>query len=483
MAKSFKQLLAMVLSKFGIDALPKKDGKSALTDEMKAKLTADYGEKFVSKFESELAEMNEEGDVPNDAEIKTLKDQLADMKAQFEKAEQDKQTLQGKVDTLSIKPEDDEPEVIPVGNAGKRPAFKPNMAYMHNKVIDAYFRGDTSMMYSGSDTINTSELQADFGKYITGIKLDIYKQLTTGLTITRYMTPITTDKTEWRAMQSIITSVLQQFTPKWTPLGNSKFTPLTIKNYFHKVNFPITPSDIIDQYIGYMYNETVTPDQMPIVKFIIDQLLLPKLLEDIETAFVHAKFVEFNPTEDGETPPADSSLQSMDGVLTILKAKKAGSSKITWLADGVTLTRENIVDEMEKSLDNIAPLYRKKKMLIHADPDLIKLYSRAYRDKYPQTKNEDGEKVRVDFTNFSFVPVEGAIATGAFWLTPKENWIHLLSRNPNEARIFMQLQNYNVKVFMEFRMSTGFAIEEAIFAYLPPTEESGFATGSTGGGI
>jgi hypothetical protein len=179
----------------------------------------------------------------------------------------------------------------------------------------------------------------------------------------------------------------------------------------------------------------------------------------------------------------------MDGVLTILKEKKAGESKINWLLDGDILTVDNIVEKIEQALDHIAPLYRTKKMQIHADPDLIKMYSRAYRAMYPTTKNEDGEKVRVDFTNFSFVPVDGMIGTGAFFLTPKENWVHLLSRNPNEAKIFMQVENYDVKIFMEFRMSTGFAIEEAIFAYLPPEADAGSGSdsetgsGSSGGGI
>jgi hypothetical protein len=479
----FKKMLAVVLSVLGKEALAKTDGKSSLTQEEKQTLTETYGAKFVEKFEADLAAYeSSENNADRSAEIEAEKTKYIQLKAQFDALKVADAAKQGMIDLLSSQAEDDRPETVQVNGAGK-PAFKPNMAFTHNKVLEAYFRGDTSMMYSGSDTINTAELKEEFGLYVTGIKLDIYKQLTTGLTITKYMTPITTDKTEWRAMQSIITSVLQQFTPKWTPLGKTTFTPIVIKNYFHKVNLPITPSDIIDQYIGYMYNENITRDQMPIVKYIVDQLLLPKLEEDLEFAFVNGKFEEFNPTTDGTAAPAGSELKSMDGVLTILNALKAKSdTKVTFLLPGITLTRANIVDQIEIALDNIAPLYRKKRMLIHADPDLIKLYSRAYRDKYKDTKNEDGEQVRVDFTNFSFAPVEGMIGTGVFFLTPKENWIHLLSRNPNEAKIFIQVENYDVKIFMEFRMSTGFAIEEAIFAYLPPEAGSGVA-GSTGGGI
>jgi hypothetical protein len=478
----FKKILSAVLLFLAVDTLPKKDGKSILTEEMKKKLTEKWGEKFVSNFEKDLAEMETNGKYPeDDPEISSLQQQLTDMKTKFENAEKEKKELKENLEKLSKEPEKDAPETIPVERDGKRKDFKPNMAYMHNRVIDAYFRGDTSMMYSGNDTINTTELQQEFGLYVTGVKLDIYKQLTQGLTITQYMKPITTDKTEWRAMQSIITSVLQQFTPKWTPLGKTDFTPIVIKNYFHKVNLPIVPSDIIDQYIGYMYEENQTPDQMPIVKYIVDQLLLPKLLEDLEYAFATAEYSEFKPAADNTPAPENAPFMSMDGVLTILKHLKAQNSKATWLLNGEMLTPENIVDKINEACDAVSPLYRRKKMLIHADPDLIKMYQRAYQKKFPTTKNEDDGKLRVDFTNFSFAPVDGMTGTGAFFITPKENWIHLLSRNPNEARIFLQVENYTVKLFMEFRMSTGFAIEEAIFAYLPQEKEAGLE--SVGGGI
>ncbi len=475
MNEKFKKILAVVLSFVGIDELPKKDGKSVLSDDLKKSLSEQFGEKFVEKFGAELAEYEASGASTADADhIAALKKQYTELKAMFDKSAEDwkdkEKELNAKIEKLGKESEQDDPEKIDMkGNSGKRAVFKPNMAYMHNKVIDNYFNGDGSMQYSGNDTIDTAELQAEFGKYISGQKIDFFKELNHDLTVTNYMTTIVTDKTEWRAAKSVITSVLQQFTNKWSPSGKTKFTPITIRNYFLKVNLPITPSDIIDQFIGHMYDENLTSDQMPIVKYITDVLLRPKLAEDLELALVNAKFVE-RPVEN-DNDPGSSPDESMDGCLTTLKKLKATvGNKVVWLLDGVELTRENIVDQMEKAVDSVSPLYKKKKMLIHADPDLIVMYRRAYRDKYPTTKNEDEDKLRVDFSNFTFAPVEGMIGTMAFFITPKENFIHLMSRNPNEAKIFIQVQNYDVKVFMEFRKGTGFAMQEAIFAYLPPVE-------------
>ena len=202
-------------------------------------------------------------------------------------------------------------------------------------------------------------------------------------------------------------------------------------------------------------------------------------MEDLDLAMSVGKFVEHAQTQDGAAGSATE--DAMDGVLTILKELKATpGNHATWLLDGEVLTSANILAKMNEAADSVAYLYKKKKMLIHADPDLILMYQRAYQEKYPNTKNEDAGKLRLDFTNLSFAPVDGFIGTGAFFITPKENFIHLMSRNVNEAKIFMQVQNYDVKIFMEFRKGTGFAMQEAIFAYIP---DEVVGSGSVGGGI
>ena len=60
--------------------------------------------------------------------------------------------------------------------------------------------------------------------------------------------------------------------------------------------------------------------------------------------------------------------------------------------------QDNIFEKMDTVVDSISKKYKRKKLTIHADPDLITMYGRAYRAKYPNTKNEDGENMRVDFS-------------------------------------------------------------------------------------
>src|SRR5699024_10808982 len=121
--------------------------------------------------------------------------------------------------------------------------------------------------------------------------------------------------------QSMINSVVQQFKPKWTPKGNTKFAPLVIPNYRHKINVPIVPSEVADSYMFYLYDESLTPSQMPISKYIVNQMIMPVISEDVEQRMIFkGKYV---PSYDDEPTPAED---SMNGIETLLVQEAANQS-------------------------------------------------------------------------------------------------------------------------------------------------------------
>ena len=122
-------------------------------------------------------------------------------------------------------------------------------------------------------------------------------------------------------------------------------------------------------------------------------------------------------------------------------------------------------------------------MFVHADPDLITMYQRAYRKEYKVTKNEDGDVTRIDFSKFSFAPMEDMRGSKCFFITPKENFKHLLSKDPNRTTIRFQEQDYVVKIFAEWWEGTGFWLKEAIFAHIDPTFAEAHAADEEDDGI
>ena len=494
----FAKVMSVVLSFLGISAFAKdKEGKSFLLPEQEKMLKDKYGDKFLESFKKDLADFERDGAAAETAVTEEVTAQLLAEQADnakllariksLEEAERkfkaDIEAKEKEIEKLSKEPGNGAGEVRTEETGQEQMAhrFKPDMSLAHNQWLDAAFKGAA---YSGNTTIDTTELQKEFGKYVSSERLQILKDLMGTTESIRYMSTIVTDKTEVRAMQSAIDSVLQQFVPYWTPKSKSTFTPLTIKNFKCKINVQIKPSDIMEDILGYLYDENLDPKDMPIVRYILYQLIFPKLAEEREQALAVGVYKENSVSQDGGT--ASAALDCMDGYVTQLKAlKTAENDKVTWLLDGTALSTdgETLLSQIDQAVDQVKPLYRNKTMFVHADPDLVIKYSRAYREKYPWLKNQDGEKVKIDFTNFTFAPLEGMRGTGVFFITPKENFKHIMSKDPQRTSIRMETNHYNADIMAEWWEACGFWLAEAIFAYIPPEEERESQQSSQGGGV
>ena len=481
-----KALLASVLGTLGKTSFEKNDGKNILTEEDKKTLQSKYGKAFVDKFSEELANYKE--DDKSSKEVNEYKEKLEKLQSEYDsfksESEEREKNLSSMVETLANSPEEDKKlekgNGKQIENQGGKSGFKPNMNFLHNKVMEDFVNGDGKLSASG-ETINTDELKKEFGEYVNNVRYDIVHQLFGTLMCTKFMTTKMSEYTEYRASEDVITSVIQQFKPFWTPKGGVKFTPLTIINRKHKINLPIKPSDIMTDVIGYLYDEGLQPKDMPIVKYIINVLLKPMVEEEREELLATGVFEEFNPAGGLKDYIAgQESGKSMDGYCTILKKEKAkAGTKINFFLDGVALTPENIIDKLESFVDSIAPKFKKKAMYMHIDPDLVTMYNRAYQEKFKYAINDDSGRQRIDFSKVTFAPIDGMIGTKMFFVTPKENFIHLLSKNKGASKIWLQDENYDVKVFAEWWESVGFLIAEAVFAYVPPVAPAG--SGSAGG--
>ena len=494
MKKDFKFVAGWVMSILGIQNFAKDaDGKLFLTDEQKKQLTDKYGQSFVDAFSADLAKMQVEGEEVNltlSAEEKLELDasrlELQNLKSRISALETEKKTFEATIAKLEKEPGADGGKKVPVNTLeAKLKEAGVNLSLKHNRFLADYLQGKVSGAYSGDSTIDTQELKTEFGKYVDSNRLEILKGLFGKTESTECMSTIITDKTEVRANQaSVIGTVLQQFVPAWTPSGAAKFTPLTIKNYKCKLNVPIIPSDIMEDIIGYMYDEQAsTLQSMPVVRYILNQLIFPKLDEEREQALATGRFVE-NVADGNGAFSASTPLESMTGYLTQLVDKynydadnsHTTKSGIRWLQKGVTInvTGANknvrtVIDAAVKEVADLYPLYAKKAMKVHIDPVLADAYRREYLEEYKWLKNQDGtHKNDIDFSNFTFAELEGLRGTGCFFITPKENFKHLMSHNPQNVTLRFQEQDYMVKIFGEWWEGTGFWMAEALFAYIAP---------------
>lgn len=506
MKKEIKMVAGWVMSVLGIQNFAKDtEGKLYLTEEQKTKLSDKFGEQFVQSFSKDLEQMSAEGDQVNltlnaeeKLELEAGRIEAARMKSAIEALKAEKQQMAQTIAMLEKQPSTAGGKKVEISEFEKE--LQKNgvdLSLRHNRFLADYMQGKVSAAYSGNTTINTSELQTEFGKYVDSNRMEILRGLFGTTESTSAMSTIITDKTEVRATQaSVLNTVLQQFVPVWTPSGAAKFHPLTITNYKCKINVPIIPSDIMEDVLGWLYDEQAsTLQSMPVVRYILNQLIFPKLDEEREQALAVGVYVENTPDGNG-VYTASTPLATMNGYLTQLIAKKTADdaaasdddkSGIHWLQDGISKETAGgarlLIDAAVKEVSDDYPLYAKKKMKVHIDPVLADEYRREYLEEYKWLKNQDGtHKNDIDFSNFEFQEMEGMRGTGDFFITPKENFKHLMSHDPQRVTLRFQESDYTVKVFGEWWEGTGFWMAEAIFAYIAPAAAAAEAGNDNAGG-
>lgn len=474
--KLLDKIKGIILAALGMESFKfSDDGKLQLTADEKAKLkaaTAEFGEGFEAKFIDALEkEMKDKSAI----EAKTAAEELvksisaeSDKKIKALQDSLDAQTtslndMAAKIEKLAGKSFEDIPGDS--GAGAKTVPFKVDMKLAHNKMAEAYLAGDSGPLLSAS-TIDVSDLKTEFGTYLNQKDKPILKALTQKTFSEQFMTTKMAI-TEWRATQAIITSVVQQFTPKWTPLGSGTFTALKIVNRRHKINVPVTPDDINDSWISHLYDEGLTPQEMPVVKFLIDELVIPKVEEDMEMRLLgKGVYEEVGEKTDGD--PGQATGKSMDGFLTILvKEYENPETKINFIKLGI-LTDANVIDRMNAFVDGMDELYQQKEMNMFTSLTRYKQYKRKYQDLYPTTKGDDKKNDVIDFSNNRLQVLPSMSGSPHFFTTPIENFIALRHKNQDASKIWMQSENYDVKIFAEWWKAVGFAIAEAVFAYIDP---------------
>jgi hypothetical protein len=482
-----KKIKALVMSILGLTEMPTKEGKVDFSEEQKNTLKTEFakmGPDFLANLEIALnAELEnkteaEKNEASNNlmASLKMeLEGQITEMGKKFEAVNAENKKLQEKVAKLSLASEEDAHSAEEAGAGATVVPFKPDMKMSHNKYAQAYIGGNVDLSIAAT-TIDVADMASEFGAYMSqfNISLEVIKKLTQKTVSEAYMTTKLAI-TEWKASATLITSVVQQFIAKWTPLGQSKFTPITITNYRHKINVPITPDEIMDSWLAYLYDESLSPEAMPITKYILEQLILPKVEEDRELRLIGKGVYEALGGGVTEGDPGQATGKSMNGFCTILKNEKDSGTSAINFATLEPITDENIVEQMEKFVDGIDELYQGIPMPIFCSLDTYKQYKRAYQKLYPTTKGVDKTEDMIDFSQNRLVWLPSMSGEGLFFATPKENFIRLQHKNTGASKILMEKRRYDVEISAEWWEGVGFAIGEAVFAYVP---DEGSGSGS-----
>lgn len=466
---------ALVLSSLGITSVAE---DNTLTEEQENTIKASYGDEVLRKFKAGLAAEN-----PEEHSEKIYQAMRAFFAAEAEEtASTVQQQLQAALDEnkrkdaiitglMDQKESDPEADTHPfTGRADTKPVMKVMRKAAHYALVFGAISTGGFVMDADASSIDVESLRSEFGTYLSQHQnnLTIHSQIFNDFSSAKHFRSVPA-VTEYRAIQAQINSVSQQFNAKWTPAGQSKFTPLTIKNFRHKINVPIIPADVLDSYLLHLYDEGLSPDQMPITKFIINNLVLPKLLDDIEMRMIFKGKYEEKSDPDASSSPEES----MDGIEYQLIVEKAnGDTRINFYdedIDWVNSSDEDVVKFVNGFADFADEGLRIKK--IYASKSVKKRYQRAYEAVYSGgTKVIGGmnPKAEVDYVEMEIVELEGMAKSPIIFATTPGNMVKLRHKNaPKNVINDVQKHNYEVRLFGEYWLGAGFEIAEFVYAYVP----------------
>lgn len=463
------KLIAHLLGKESLDVV---DGKVSLADDEKKTVLSNYGQGFLDKLESlTLDEDDNAADLFNEV-VKAKTDEATAALQKQLKAQMDQVSkLQNDIVTLSGTPEDAPKEQTVTG----KPAivgFHPDMKASYNKIAARAIASADPSTFAALDNaaIDITDLNAEFNEVMPpNVKLELLtKRIYNGFNDSQYMTKIQSN-TDFIASAAIMSEVSQQFTPKWTPKGTAKFTPRRIPYRRHKINVLIQPAEVIKSWLLYLYDQGKQLSEMPITRYIIENHILPKILDDITFAMLgKGKFVDAGTVADGDAGKA--AVNSMDGYETILVNGKTDSKcKINYfksVKNPLTLADQALLDYVNGFVDAISGMWANK-VTVFCSEQLLTKYKRAdfsINGKY--TGMEVGNTVR--FTKFNMVSLESMYGSPIIFATPQSNFVELVDYSKAASCITkIEEENYDVKVFGEYSLATGFKIDEAVFASVP----------------
>lgn len=449
------------------------EGKEVLASDQRETIMKHFGEEVLTLYEQHAAT----GDnAESEVEMGTFLDAIGRAGAEnrvalaqeLAEVKFTNDVLSAQVERLS-KTHEGKPATIPGGAGSTLRIFSIDSKASHNMFAATALASGRIPSFEAS-TIDVADLRAEFGAYSSqGNNLELMRNIYTGFTSAKHMTPKRAIET-YKVVQSDYTDVVQEFSSQWTPTGSSKFTPNEIKNYRHKINFKIIPADVADSWLMSLYNEKSTPDQMPITRYIVQNILLPSIVQNVEMKMIgKGKYkAKANPNDTGKPE------ESMQGIETqLVEAAKSGKKGINFYPDAKDLIKasdEETLDYIDNFANKITQKYQAVVMNIFCSADVYKKYKRAYKKKWgvgSGTENPDFGKDRVDFTNFSLQVLDCMYGSPIIFCTPKSNFIQLQNLNAPQVITDIQKIDYEVRYYGEFWLGVGFAIGEMVFASVP----------------
>jgi hypothetical protein len=310
--------------------------------------------------------------------------------------------------------------------------------------------------------MNIADIITEFGNYylkngqnMSRVVQQLYQPSVTDMV----MTPFITDETTWRASESRFQRVLQPFQKAWTPIGETEFVPVEIRQFKQKIDTQEYPDELEGSWLGFLASNSLDRKTWPFVRWFIESHLLPQAKEDYELSEVYGGVARAIVASS-----AGAAGTSIDGIKYGINNGILAGRTVVINTGALSTDPVTFVGQIEAFVDAINTLYWNIPLDLNMNQTLERRFARGYHTKYGQDTNyRDNPKGAVKFSNITIQGLPSMAASDKIWCTPKSNIIHLGKKTVNQNGVQVENVDRLVKMYSDWWSGVGFVIPEIIF--------------------
>ncbi|PKH50855.1 hypothetical protein CXF68_09220 [Tenacibaculum sp. Bg11-29] len=295
--------------------------------------------------------------------------------------------------------------------------------------LDEYIKKNTSVITSG---VYSDEVQLD-----------------------KYCKKVSQIKGKYPQFHKVFGRVVQGFKAEWQALGEMQFKAKVLQNFRQKVNLEIIVDEIYNTWLSDLKIEGKTPEEQPISKVIIAELL-EKVIDDISDLSIIG---------DRDGGKADGEFgYSLNGIAKVLSIAQVNTKNPLFTISLNTPTSLNILEEFKDFERSVPSKVRKKVKRIFCSENVRLMHQDSFIEKYGDHTGFNDSRLNVTETyKWEIVGLDN-LPDNVIFSTVEDNMLKLVDVIDNPPLITQtQIQDYVLKIFMEFHLGYDFAINELIF--------------------
>jgi hypothetical protein len=322
--------------------------------------------------------------------------------------------------------------------------------------------------------INATDVINEFGKkYVPGgqtekdIKLQLFAQSETE----KLFNKIPVEGDVYRSSFAKVDEVTQAFSIPFKPKGTLAFKPTEIVLGEFKIDDLMTPDTFRNSWLGFLAKlEEVDRSKWPILQYYINNILLPKIQEEMEEEIA---FYGWKKTGESATPVVDETTLVREFTADAVTPANAAMNGIrleiirninrvnvinagAWSADPVTF-----VGQVEAFVAEIDPKLRKKIDLLNFSEDLVNRFTDGVREKYNKYYAQRSDLLIIEKSNIKMNPLHSMAGSQKCWGTPAINRVMPVKKE-NSGRFDIQKADRSVKSLTDWKKGLGFDVPEFV---------------------